>query len=171
MKYIRKTIALSIGFFAVGMFLVYLPYTIGTSGPPILQKSDNIFRYSAIFPVLLGIFISGKCMWDFTFKGQGTPVPIDLPQKLVVIGFYRWVRNPMYVGVFCILLGYLMWFQSMGLLLYFGGIVLAVHLLVVCYEEPTLEQRFGEEYRTYCQSVPRWFPRLLPRKSAEQEEE
>jgi protein-S-isoprenylcysteine O-methyltransferase Ste14 len=110
-------------------------------------------------------------MWDFAFKGQGTPVPIDLPQKLVVTGFYRWVRNPMYVGVFCILLGYLMWFQSMGLLLYFGGLVLAIHLLVVCYEEPTLEQRFGEEYRTYCQSVPRWFPRLPPQKSVEQEEE
>lgn len=171
MKYVRRTIALLIGLFAVGTFLVYLPYTIGTSGSPILQESDNVLRYGAIVPALLGVFISGKCMWDFVFKGQGTPTPIDSSQKLVVNGFYRWVRNPMYVGVFCILLGYLMWFQSMGLLLYFAIIVLAIHLLVVCYEEPTLERRFGEEYRAYCRSVPRWFPRIPPHKLVEQEGE
>ena len=95
---------------------------------------------------------------DFARKGRGTLAPVDPPEKLVVTGPYRYVRNPMYLGVLAILLGETIFFQSMDLLRY-SGVVLVVFLAVVhVYEEPTLRRQFGESYARYAVSVRRWIP-------------
>ena len=84
------------------------------------------------------------------------------PQRLVVAGFYRYVRNPMYVGF---AVGWI------GLWIVFGhanpaaiivalAVALGVHLFVVFYEEPTLRKKFGDDYIEYCRNVSRWWPRL-----------
>ena len=159
-RLILKLFALLLGSLAIGYFLVYLPYTIGVSNEHLIYWKDNIFRYLAFVPALLGGIISGKCMLDFVIKGQGTPAPVDPPKKLIVTGLYKWCRNPMYAGVLLILLGYLIWFLSIRLLLYTGGVFVALHLFIVLYEEPTLKQKFGEPYIKYCQQVPRWIPRI-----------
>jgi protein-S-isoprenylcysteine O-methyltransferase Ste14 len=120
----------------------------------------NLFSYLGVVGIALGAAVSLWCAWDFAVKGGGTPAPIDPPKELLVNGLYRYVRNPMYVGVLIVLLGEAFLFCSVDLLFY-SFIMLAVfHLFVVLYEEPTLAKKFGESYRRYLLEVPRWWPRF-----------
>jgi protein-S-isoprenylcysteine O-methyltransferase Ste14 len=98
----------------------------------------------------------------FARIGRGTIAPWDPTRRLVVLGPYRHVRNPMISGVLAILLGEAALFGSLPLLLWFGGVfaVNAVYLPLV--EEPGLRRRFGPEYDEYRANVPRWLPRLRP---------
>jgi protein-S-isoprenylcysteine O-methyltransferase Ste14 len=98
--------------------------------------------------------------WGFALHGHGTPAPIAPTQKLVVEGLHRYVRNPMYLGVLLIVIGQAVLFRSRTLVFYAGVIWLAAHVFVLLYEEPTLERKFGNEYRKYRQRVPRWIPRF-----------
>jgi protein-S-isoprenylcysteine O-methyltransferase Ste14 len=107
---------------------------------------------------LIGTAIYFWCAWDFTFAGRGTPAPIDPPKELVVRGLYRYVRNPMYVGILSILLGEALLFASWRLFEYTAVVFIFFFLFVTLYEEPILRQKFGESYRRYCESVPRWIP-------------
>lgn len=75
--------------------------------------------------------------WDFAVIGRGTLAAIDPPRELVVRGLYRYVRNPMYVGVLLILCGEAILFGSAALLAWAMTFFCAVHLFVVLYEEPT----------------------------------
>jgi protein-S-isoprenylcysteine O-methyltransferase Ste14 len=85
------------------------------------------------------------------------------PKRLVAAGPYRWVRNPIYVGAFLVVLGEAGLFLSLALLVYAGAMAIFCHLFVVGYEERTLRRRFGEAYMEYLQTVPRWIPRLPAR--------
>ena len=98
------------------------------------------------------------CIALFVGVGRGTPAPFDAPRRFVAVGPYRVVRNPMYVGGFALLLGWALYRQSASVLLLAAAWWLLVHLLVVGYEEPTLEQQFGADYQRYLASVPRWIP-------------
>jgi protein-S-isoprenylcysteine O-methyltransferase Ste14 len=95
-------------------------------------------------------------------RSLGTPAPIAPTARLVVDGWYRYVRNPMYVAVVTIILGQALLFGS-GAAFAWGVVVFAaVHLFVVAYEEPTLSGQFSEEYASYRANVGRWLPRLTP---------
>jgi protein-S-isoprenylcysteine O-methyltransferase Ste14 len=83
-------------------------------------------------------------------------------ERLVVQGFYRHVRNPMYVAVTSLVLGQGLLLGSLSVLVYGLVVLLAFHLFVLGYEEPTLRRRFGAEYEAYCAGVGRWLPRLKP---------
>ena len=100
--------------------------------------------------------------WRFALQGLGTPASIAPTRKLVVTGLYRYVRNPMYVAVVSVIMGQAVLLGDARLIGYGALFWLACHLFVVLYEEPTLEQTFGPEYRSYRANVPRWLPRLLP---------
>lgn len=78
----------------------------------------------------------------------------------MVTGLYRYVRNPMYVGVVSAVLGQSLILESLVLLGYAALVWLVSHLFVVTYEEPALRRTFGKEYQFYCANVPRWIPRL-----------
>jgi len=96
------------------------------------------------------------------FRADGTPVPVAAPPRLVVSGYYRYVRNPIYVGFLGILLGEALLFGSRGLLEY-ALIAWAVGAAAVrWYEEPRLAREFGDEYREYRRAVRAWLPRLRP---------
>ena len=97
-------------------------------------------------------------LWDFEYTGGGTPLPIDAPKKLVIIGLYRYIRNPMYVGVIMIILGWASVFTDWRFLIYALGVGIAVHLFVVMFEEPRLNELFGVEYESYRMVVGRWIP-------------
>jgi protein-S-isoprenylcysteine O-methyltransferase Ste14 len=98
----------------------------------------------------------------FALQGLGTPVPIAPPQRLVVTGLYRYVRNPMYVAVIVIILGQALLFADWRLILCGALFWLAAHVYVVAYEEPTLRRKFGVQYAAFCANVPRWIPRTNP---------
>ena len=99
------------------------------------------------------------CAWDFATAGQGTPAPIDAPKHLVVRGLYRFVRNPMYVGVLLMLTGESRAFRSLRILIYAAIVFVFFNLFVIFYEEPALTRKFGAEYDEYMRRVPRWIPR------------
>jgi len=98
----------------------------------------------------------------FALDGLGTPAPIAPPQKLVVTGLYRYVRNPIYIAVVAVILGQALLFGD-GRLLWYGALLwLFFHVWVVMIEEPTLKETFGTEYESFRTNVPRWIPRLMP---------
>lgn len=98
----------------------------------------------------------------FALKGLGTPAPVAPTRHLVVSGFYRFVRNPMYVGVVAAIFGQAWLFGDIRLVAYAIIAWLTMHLFVVFYEEPKLQKTFGEEYDRFRANVPRWIPRLTP---------
>jgi protein-S-isoprenylcysteine O-methyltransferase Ste14 len=135
----------------------YIPLALLRNGP---QVETGIFAYLA-FPLwLIGLIILLWCFWDFTFKGHGTPAPVDPPKELVATGFYRYVRNPMYVAVLSIILGHFLWFGYWNLLMYAIVVFVGFHIFVTVYEEPTLKRKFGVAYEAYLKNVPRWIPRF-----------
>jgi protein-S-isoprenylcysteine O-methyltransferase Ste14 len=94
----------------------------------------------------------------FAHEGRGTLAPIDPPRFVVRGGAYRIVRNPMYVANVAIIVGLGAVLRSWPLLAWAGVVLLAFHLFVVTYEEPTLGQRFGRDYDDYRHDVGRWIP-------------
>ena len=113
-----------------------------------------------LVPLVLGLGLSAWCVTLFATKGRGTPAPWDAPRRFVAVGPYRLVRNPMYLGVGSVLLGEAMLFASWPLALYLIALLGIWHGFVVLWEEPSLERTFGDEYRSYLASVPRWLPRV-----------
>ena len=140
-----------------GTVAVYVPIgVIARYGS--LAVAWSVEQYFALLPLLAGAAVYARCVWDFATAGQGTPAPIDAPRHLVVRGLYRYIRNPMYVGVLLGILGWAVFFRSLGLLCYACGVGLTFHLFVVLYEEPRLRGQFGESYELYCRAVGRWTP-------------
>jgi len=142
---------------APGMVAGFIPLVLFRAGP---QTQTGILSYLAIPLWLLGTATLLWCFWDFLVKGRGTPAPIDPPKELVVSGLYNYVRNPMYVGVFLVIIGHFLWFGFWNLLIYAVFVFMAFHSFVTLYEEPNLKQRFGVAYQEYLQRVPRWIPRF-----------
>lgn len=140
-----------------GLFALYIPLALLRSGPRI---ETGVVSLLAVPLWLIGSLMVLWCFWDFTFKGRGTPVPLDPPKELVVTGFYRYVRNPIYVGVLAIFLGHFLWFGYWALLIYTVLAFIGVHVFIVLYEEPTLRRKFGASYEEYLKKVPRWMPKI-----------
>jgi protein-S-isoprenylcysteine O-methyltransferase Ste14 len=143
-------------FVVPGTVAIYVPLLLLSSRP---AARPGALGYLGLLPILFGASVYAWCAWDFAFAGRGTPAPVDPPKELVARGLHRYVRNPMYVGVVTLLFGEALLFGSLALLEYAAAASLFFHLFVLLYEEPTLRRRFGESYRRYCASVPRWVPR------------
>ena len=107
--------------------------------------------------VVLGGGLALWCVLTFALAGRGTPAPFDPPRRLVVRGPYRYVRNPMYLGAGLALTGAALFYQAAALLGYAALFMVATHLFVVGYEEPTLRGKFGAEYEEYLRRVGRWW--------------
>ncbi len=84
-----------------------------------------------------------------------------IPQRLVVEGPYRYVRNPLYDTDFLLIVGTALLTRSWFLVL-LAALYLAQLGLQLPLEERELRKRFGRQYRRYCQLVPRFVPRLKP---------
>ena len=112
--------------------------------------------------VFLGLVLLVESFARFVWKGFGTPAPVAPPTKLVVSGFYRRVRNPIYVGLIAIVMGEALILGDERLLVYAAILWLFFHLWVLVIEEPGLRHSFGDEYATFKANVPRWLPRLTP---------
>jgi protein-S-isoprenylcysteine O-methyltransferase Ste14 len=120
------------------------------------------FRIIGALLIVAGIPILLESFGRFALQGVGTPAPIFPTRHLVVKGFYRYVRNPMYVAIVSVILGQALLLGNIRVLAYAIFVWLAFHLFVLTYEEPTLRKSFGAEYGTFCAHVPRWLPRLSP---------
>jgi protein-S-isoprenylcysteine O-methyltransferase Ste14 len=116
---------------------------------------------AAATAILSGVLVLLDAFARFA-RADGTPAPPMPTAHLVVVGPYRYVRNPMYLAVLTIILGQALLCRSGGALLYAGTVLLAVVAFVWGYEEPTLELEFGDEYREYRRNVRGWIPRVRP---------
>jgi protein-S-isoprenylcysteine O-methyltransferase Ste14 len=121
---------------------------------------------AAALPVLLGLALiaAGFSLWLWTVRvfalvGRGTLAPWDPTERLVVVGPYRRLRNPMISGVLAVLLGEAALFGSPPLLIWAAIFFSVNQAWFVLHEEPALERRYGGPYRAYRREVPRWLPR------------
>jgi len=137
-----------------GSVAFYIPLWIASPAP--VDRAPDAIHWLGLAPLAVGVAIYLWCAWDFASFGRGTPAPIDAPTRLVVRGLYRYVRNPMYVGVLCAIVGWALYLASGMLCLYAAAVWTAFHLFVVVYEEPHLRSRFGADYERYCAVVNRW---------------
>src|SRR6516165_1105204 len=135
------------------IFLVIAPGTLAVYAPWYFTQ----WHFEpALFPILLDSFAR------FALQGLGTPAPVMPPTHLVVTGFYRYVRNPMYVAVTALIVGQGLLFGSVAVLEYGAIVWAAFFLFVLGYEEPALGEQFPEEYKRYRANVRRWIPRTTP---------
>lgn len=111
--------------------------------------------------ILSGLVVLADAFIRFA-RADGTPAPPIPTAHLVVIGPYRFVRNPMYLAVLAIILGQALLCASIATLVYAVVVLVAVALFVRFYEQPTLERTYGDEYRAYRRNVRGWMPRLRP---------
>lgn len=142
------------------LFTFVVPGTVGVYVPLWMTRGESIGSgvslISGLLMFALGGLIYGWCVWDFATFGRGTPAPIDAPKKLVVRGLYRFSRNPMYVGVLTVLLGWVILHPQLDLIVYALVVALSFNLFVIFYEEPHLHELFGESYTEYRGRVRRW---------------
>lgn len=158
-QWLTTIAALLVGGAFFGLWFWLLP---GWLGFRVEIAGASSWRWLAAVPSVLGFAVALRCVWDFGWTGRGTPAPIVPPQRLVAVGFYRYVRNPMYVGFAAGWIGLWVVFGHANLvaIISIAVVAIAVHLFVVFYEEPTLRKKFGAEYIDYCRNVRRWWPRM-----------
>jgi protein-S-isoprenylcysteine O-methyltransferase Ste14 len=154
-----RTLLFALSF--VATVLVLVPRLIlGVTGRAHLVAGPA--RYGAGLLIILGVVLMVWCWYEFVTRGRGTPMPLDPPRRLVVVGPYRYVRNPMYIAGLLVLLGQAMVYAAEPLLWYALAYAFGTHVFVVGYEERTLTRRFGDDYAAYRAAVRRWLPRLRP---------
>lgn len=126
--------------------------------PKLLAASWSII---VSMPILaIGLLLMLWAILHF-IKVKGTPVPFNPPPKLVTTGPYAYVRNPMLTGVFILLFGLGILFNSVSLAFIFTPIFILLNVFELkAIEESELEKRLGEEYTEYKKRVPMFIPRL-----------
>lgn len=140
--------------------LVFLPMLIlKTFNTEIIPQSG----FKEIFAILLFITFSILGLASaFTMvkEGEGTPLPIDQTNKLVISGPYKYVRNPMAIAGVVQGIAISILYASVPVLIYaiLGGVLW--HLAVRPAEEKNMSTRFGKEYDAYRKKVPCWIPKI-----------
>jgi protein-S-isoprenylcysteine O-methyltransferase Ste14 len=108
----------------------------------------------------IGAVLALWSIGTFALIGRGTPAPFDAPREFVAVGPYRFVRNPMYIGAMAVIVGAGLILHSPSAIAVASFFFLVTHVFVLIYEEPSLEERFGNSYIQYKKSVHRWLPRF-----------
>lgn len=149
-----------------GSFIMCLwgvfPYLIHRFIDPFFGRWSLLFsRWLGGIFSCLGYALAVWCVMLFIREGKGTPLPFAPPRRLVIVGPYLFVRNPMVLGTVLFLLGSAMAFESYGLLFYAIAIFVIMHFFVLI-EERSLLRRFGASYAAYAKEVPRWWPKIKP---------
>jgi protein-S-isoprenylcysteine O-methyltransferase Ste14 len=144
-----------------GIFMVLLPWAAHWLLPAPLPIPVALGTWLGAILLIAGLGLWIPCLDAFSRHGEGTPLPLDAPRKLVTEGLFGVVRNPIMLGELMVIWALAVYFASAGILLYALVMSVAGHLMVVYVEEPELRERFGESYQAYCRAVPRWLPRRL----------
>lgn len=153
--------------------LIYLligPFTVVGSIPLLLMQADTAMALpnftsaqistSGFLLMDLGGLLALWCSW-LMLRGGGTPIPSAPASRLVSSGPYAHVRHPMMYALFIVGCGEVLVSGSMLVLLWVPVATRAGVLFIASYEEPVLMARFSDEYRAYCEQVPRWLPKRL----------
>jgi len=155
--------------------IAVLPVTVTVVVPAVLLAADDpaglgwgiawLTLTTGAALVAGGLVLVAWTIGLFGTEGDGTLAPWDPTSKLVVRGPYRYVRNPMILGVGCILAGEAILFGSVAIAVWLATVAALNAAYMPLVEEPGLEQRFGDDYARYKRAVPRWLPRPPGRRS------
>ncbi len=153
----------SVTFFVIGpgTVLGIIPLLITRWELPDVGSGGQILRGVGVLLIGAGLVPLVHVFAQFA-KAGGTPAPVAPPQQLLVTGFNRFVRNPIYVALIVVVLGQALLFGSLGLVAYSVVIWVVTASFVQVYEEPTLSRQFGRQYEAYRHNVRAWIPRLHP---------
>jgi protein-S-isoprenylcysteine O-methyltransferase Ste14 len=159
---VAKTLAQMAAFWA--FFLAVLPaFLIRLEGEVRIKRfafPGQIVLASALFVAVGALGVASGL--TIARIGEGTPLPLDAPRRLVVAGPYAYVRNPMAIASFCqgecVGLGTGSWlviaYVTLGIAIW--------NYLVRPSEEADLERTFGDAFVRYRRAVRCWIPRLRP---------
>lgn len=151
-----------------GTALVYMPALIvwvsrNTTYAASFPPSSAIMWLAGLLFAVFGLILMFWTMRLFTAKGGGgTPAPWEPIKKFIVYGPYRYVRNPMLIGVNLVLIAEAILLHSIPIFVWMIIFVIANTLYFMLSEEHQLKKRFGTAYTNYQHNVPRWIPRLTP---------
>jgi protein-S-isoprenylcysteine O-methyltransferase Ste14 len=143
-----------------GILLVYVPWRV--TGFHIPSGDPTVRIVVAVVLMVVGLVPLLESIWRFIVVGRGSLFPAVPTEHLVVSGLYRYVRNPMYLGVLTVITGEALLFWSGGLIVELVTVWIGIQLFVLFYEEPRLTKAFPDEYPRYRRNVRRWLPRLAP---------
>jgi protein-S-isoprenylcysteine O-methyltransferase Ste14 len=152
---------------ASAAFFVAAPGTVVGLIPWLITRweiADSIPMWQIVIGVVLivaGIIPPVHAFAQFV-KAGGTPMPVAPTERLVVTGFNRFVRNPMYAGLITAIVGQALVFGSWWLALYAAAFWVITASFVRWYEEPTLVREYDGEYEEYRRNVHAWLPRWSP---------
>lgn len=143
------------------LFSLAVPGLGAAVGPWLVLRSAGAQGRAWYGVILIAAGFAGYvvCVRAFAVVGRGTPGPWDAPRRVVTVGPYRWVRNPIYLSALMVVLGEAWLFLSGALVIYAAVMAACFHLFVIGYEEPHLRREFGASYNDYAQRVHRWVPR------------
>jgi protein-S-isoprenylcysteine O-methyltransferase Ste14 len=95
----------------------------------------------------------------FAFIKFSTTVDPRYPEKaseLVIVGIYKYSRNPMYLGILLIITGIAVYFGALSSIFVVLSFVVFINKYQIVPEEAALQEKFGESYTRYAQNVRRW---------------
>jgi protein-S-isoprenylcysteine O-methyltransferase Ste14 len=147
---------------APGTVAVLIPWLLTGWEPAAAPRWWWPLSIPGVLLVLAGAALLVHSFMTFVIEGLGTPAPVAPPSNLVVGGLYRYVRNPMYIGLIAAILGQALWLWRWELMVYAAAVWVITASYVKWREEPVLAGRFGKSYQEYRDNVPAWIPRLRP---------
>lgn len=142
----------------LGLFLGYFPWQVLQLDVAIKEYLDMVLTYCGALLFAIGSLLLLSGAYYLVSRGEGTPLPFDPPQRMVVAGPYAHMQHPMALGFLIVAFAEAVWFRSVSLVVYALLLTVLVNLYIIYLEEPGLERRFGEDYRAYQAATPRWFP-------------
>ncbi|NNK69043.1 MAG: isoprenylcysteine carboxylmethyltransferase family protein, partial [Flavobacteriaceae bacterium] len=148
-----------------GIMVGAIPYYLHFYFPePTIYEEHILLKIGSYVFIAFGIIIFILCVGLFASIGKGTLAPWFPTSRLVVSGPYRFVRNPMIIGIISIIIGEALFYNSIIVLIW-GVVFFAINSIYFeFFEERRLETKFGEAYLDYKESVPKWIPSLKPYK-------
>lgn len=172
-RMIIQIVIVILGFWAPWIELGSLDRRVATLEWFALQISRSgmgSFRLDAPLVIVLGslVALAGAVLrvWGSAYLGYDVVHHGQMQGGAVMAGGpYRFVRNPLYLGGWCMMAATALMMPPSGAL--FTVVIVAVfYLRLILGEEAFLAAQLGEPYRAYLRAVPRLFPRLrsnLPR--------
>ena len=147
--------------------ILILPFSVTVIIPHfIYERHDDRIPETILLTILgiivgsVGLFLFFYTVFLFKSIGKGTLAPWSEKQKLIVVGPYRYCRNPMISGVLFILIGEMLMLHSLPILIWGGCFFVINTIYFLISEEPALEKKFGDDYKLYKNHVSRWLPRI-----------
>lgn len=156
--FVFRTIVWGTAFLMVALILgPWLALQFDASFPAI---SLGGLRYAGAAIIAIGAPLAAYCTAVLFIPGKSRPAPYDAGGIFTIAGPYRYVRNPFMLGVILALWGEALFMSRIAMIAYAFIFTWCIHFWVIFFEEPSLQERFGGEYRAYRKAVPRWFPQL-----------